>query len=256
MEYDNYNYDFALKFLKEKYFPMGGCSSFHYNNIRGRNYDWFLDWAPTFLVKTNGTNGRYSTIGICNGIGDNDIKVNNLNIDSSMFDILPFMLLDGMNEKGLIANINVCQVFNDNGEIDITNITNKEGPTIPGLMLVRYMLDYCANIDEVIELVNTRNICMAKSERLLEEFHYMVSDSTGRTIILEFKDNKPVIIEDNVMTNFKLCGNTGKDYGAGYERYDILKNGLNTVSDIYSGLDLMKQVKYSLTYEYFKDFRM
>lgn len=257
LDYEDYNYDYAYDYLKNKYFPMGGCSSFHKGNIRGRNYDWYKDWSSTFLVRTKATNDRYATIGICSGIGDNELSIQKVKSKKKLklYEILPFMLLDGINEKGLIANINVCQIFNDNGEQEITDITDKENPAIPAVMFVRYILDYCATIDEVIDVVNTRNIFMANIKNFVEEFHFMVSDSTGRTIVIEYKNNQPIITEGEnlIMTNYKLCEDTGTDYGAGYERANIVRKNLDTVIDAKSALDVMYLIKYTNAYESFKD---
>lgn len=250
--YEDYDYAYAYEFLKEKYYPLyASCSSVQKGNIRGRNYDWTYDYQPTFIIRTPADHGRHATIGIAAGQGDITRCVANSKTPSEYYKILPFRIVDGINDAGLLVNVNVCQIYNDAGELDITNITDKEEPAIPALMFTRYILDYCSTIGDVINVVNKRNFFMANSEALVEEFHYMITDKTGKTVVIEFKDNEPVVIESNFMTNYKLCGDTGVDYGAGHERADIINSKYDDISDAESMLDVMKSVWYTNAYKSF-----
>lgn len=249
VDYDSYDYNMAFEYDKDIYFPNGGCSSIQKGSIRGRNYDWYIDWSPTFLVRTKGGNGRYATIGFTTG---RDTLMRDIALSKKYvpyYDILPFRMLDGINEKGLMVNINVCQILNNEGELEITNMKDKDEPAIPMIMFTRYALDFCANVDEVIDLVSKRNFYGADRDGFTEEFHFMVSDSTGRTIVVEWKDNEPRITEANVMTNYKLCEDPSRDYGAGHERSEILSNGLAEVETAEDAFELMKKVHYTNCYK-------
>lgn len=255
LTYYNYDYEWAYKYLKEHYWPIGGCSSVHKGNIRGRNYDWYYDNHPTFLIRTPATNGRHATIGIGAGRDEFDKAYLESGKLGTPFKLLPFRVLDGVNDAGLVVNVNVCQIYDDNGNIDLTNVTNKENPAMPAMMMTRYLLDYCSNIDEVIAFANKTNIFMANSEGFVEEFHYMISDTTGRTIVLEWKDNEPVITDANIMTNFKLCGETGRDYGNGYERRQIVQSMYDDIETAEDMLNVMKTIWYDNAYKSFKEQR-
>lgn len=84
-------------------------------------------------------------------------------------------------------------------------------------VLMRKMLDFCANVDEAVELAKSVNV---KSPMPDNDYHIMVCDKTGKAVVLEWVSNKLNIIETDRCTNYYL---TREDhYGYGYERFDIV----------------------------------
>lgn len=105
---------------------------------------------------------------------------------------------DGMNEKGLDANV-LSLDGGDWGERD---------PSIPGLsyrLWVQYFLDTCATVDEVIE--KSKNLQIVNDVKTMGMFwpiHLAVSDASGDSAILEYLSGKLTVHHGkqfNVLTN-------------------------------------------------------
>ena len=77
-------------------------------------------------------------------------------------------------------------------------------------VLMRLMLDSCASVDEAIELAKSVNI---KSVAPDADYHVMVADKTGRSVILEWIDNKLTFRDINHASNFYVCRDDHFGYG-------------------------------------------
>ena len=99
--------------------------------------------------------------------------------------------MDGINEKGL------C--------VTILRVDIKEGDQ-PGKlpagssMMLRYMLDDCADIDEAIRKTETG---IVQPEDWQNE-HIMVSDASGRSVVIESRNSEISVIPTDICTNFYL----------------------------------------------------
>jgi len=100
---------------------------------------------------------------------------------------------------------------------------NEEGKkSILHPILMRRMLDYCKNVDEAIELAKSFNL---KSPLPDNDYHIMVADKSGRTVVLEWVNNVMNVVESNHGTNYYL---SRKDnYGYGQDRDAVLVEELN-----------------------------
>lgn len=99
------------------------------------------------------------------------------------------MTLDGINDAGVVCNINVVPTD------DIGRTTGTGGKDdLCGLCLVRFILDNADNAKDAINKLKTKNIWMPNSGGYDLEVHLMVSDGTD-TFVVEFIKNKMVVIE-------------------------------------------------------------
>jgi predicted choloylglycine hydrolase len=202
------------------------CSSFNvYNNknqnLFGRNFD-FPVLSPTFVVWTNPPNG-YRSISFVNGkyIGISEgEEIEKEKLLYSVYDIM-----DGCNEAGLaisfLALLNTPKVWQD----------DPKKKTITSPIMTKGVLDNCKNVAEAIDFFRKYNMHDISENRSL---HYLITDSHGDSVIIEYIDNRMVTIKpyerENVkysyLTNFMLIKQIGKGNENGVDRYNILKEKL------------------------------
>lgn len=267
INYDTLDYEVGDKFMKEYFMPKSGCSSIRYGNLHGRNYDWLYDDKVEVVVRVSGNKDRYKSIGICStvpGLTKGAVE-NKLELDN--YKAIPFMIVDGINEKGVCCNINVVP----SGDKGVTTGTHPElSNSVCQLMLPRYILDHYATAKEAAEdLRDNVNIYAPQSALLPYEIHVMVSDP-NETYIIEFIENVCIIkkvgsneLYPAIMSNFYITDVTtdsnglvtinrdGLDNesgitsnGSGLERHNIMANWIQDGGeDIF---DLMtNQIKYT-----------
>ena len=187
-----------------------GCSVFYTHNGEGepitcRNYDFARRVSEEDSTLT-GLNivlhcrpeGKYESIAVADAFWCDQSNPllkqggpEQEGFDVSMLDILPYQCMDGINEKGLYASVQ---------RVDI-----KEGdqparfPAGPS-MLLRFLLDDCANVDEAIKKTEAGIIVPED----WQDCHFMVSDATGRSVVIESRNSIISIIPSDICTNFYL----------------------------------------------------
>lgn len=259
IEYDELDYDVGEAYFLNRYNPdFGACSSIRNGHFYGRNYDWHYDENASFVINRKATKGKYASIGVSSSFIPNDIP------ESGEYDerynYLPFLTLDGINEKGVVCNINVLPELNQKS---ITTGTNPGKPNVPMACLVRRILDEASSADDAIyKIQHEYNIIAPSREGLAMEMHFMIADK-DKTYVVEFIDNAVVIIDKFVndkpiMTNFYLVDYDGTresldPYAMGIERYDILANGFDNIKNQQDMIDLMRSVMYSRAYSASED---
>lgn len=179
------------------------------------------------------------------------IKYHPGNLDDGIFDnsilaVAPWICMDGINEKGLSVSIMTVDVL-DGEKPTHQKIKGKEDCVCT--VLLRKILDNCANCDEAIKVaknVNMRNITGT-------DFHLLVCDKNGRSIALEWRYNELYVTETDCVTNFYVSFDDAKDcyyddgtylkeafkgkadvsysyhygYGHGYERFNTVVKKLD-----------------------------
>lgn len=227
--YDDINYNFADTYFKTQKVevPVGGCSVIRKGDLFGRNLDWYYDNDITYIVNTESMAGRFGSIGVTS-----TFSVDRVNPASSepndMFGIIPFMLSDGINEKGVVCNINVAPGTSDDGDYDkgenkVIEPTGEVEVEISSLQLIRYILDNFASATEAVEYLR-HHVRIYQPKMLLDlnyQSHFMLADSTD-TYVLEFINNK---LED-VNFNTEL---TGKTYLTNFHLIKSVSNGTKTL---------------------------
>lgn len=186
------------------------------NYIFGRNFDW--NSCNAMIVHSVPENG-YASISTVNTdfINMSGLKLSNLP-DKTQAVICMYAPLDGMNEKGLAVSVNMIQ--------DSSSISQNTGkPDITTTTAIRLLLDKAANVDEAIDLLNKYDVHASMGFMM----HMALSDTNGRSAVVEYVENKMVVTETPVVTNFYLA--EGEKHGIGtaqsHERYDILMKALS-----------------------------
>lgn len=96
---------------------------------------------------------------------------------------------------------------------------NTGKPALTTTSAIAYLLKRAASVDEAIELLGKIDM----HSDIGAAHHYAMSDTSGRSVVVEYVENKMVVTETNVVTNHYLCQqklNAGLVFGD--TRYDIL----------------------------------
>ena len=204
--------------LRKLGFVDSGCSSFFTHNTEGepitcRNYDY-----PHRVSKEDRTitglnfvlhckpEGKYESISLADAVWcdeENPLlqrggpEKDGFSID--MLDILPYECMDGINEKGLCVTIL---------RVDIKDGDQPGRLPVSSSMLLRYMLDDCANVEEAIKKTET-GILVPED---WQDCHFFVSDAEGRSVVIESRNSVISVVESDVCTNFYLGSDDLEDY--------------------------------------------
>ncbi len=284
IEYTDLDRKFAEKYADIHYMPFpAACSSVRKGNWYGRNFDWTYNNQVSFLVHTNATEDHYASVGVASSIpGLNKGNLyNRENIDA--YRILPFMMLDGINEHGVVCNTNVvpCQYGKTTGTKPLLD----QRDSVCVMWIVRYILDHYKTASEAVEdIVNHVSVYCYKTLWDMEyELHVMVADELN-TYIIEFINNNTVVIDvtggenslsgRSYMTNFFLYNmvpnsdgtvytpatmddqhdaiktNHITSHGSGLERYNLIANNFNNCGtrDNMHAL-MMDKLRYTKAYQ-------
>ena len=240
--------DYTTVVPNDRYDDMAGdmgCSSVRNGDFVGRNFDYFMNQCPTFVIHTTAKEGRYATIGVGRlaKIKEADIKAG---LPDEKVDFLPWALLDGMNEKGLVVNTNVLS-REDWGSEDHVG-TNKKLPELNVLFTPRALLDNCADVKTALEYLDKHNITPLQSKKM--NLQIMISDPK-ETYVVEFINNKIVARARNIMTNYHLFYENIPDNALGVERYKVLEDNYDMGgTSMQSMWELMKKARYTNLYDY------
>ncbi len=195
-----------------------GCSVFFTHNIDGepitcRNYDY-----PHRVSKEDRTltglnivlhckpEGKYESIAVADAVwcdesnpllqrGGPDLE----GFDPGLLDILPYQCMDGINDKGLYVSIQ---------RVDIKEGDQPSRFPAGSSMLLRHMLDDCANVDEAVRKTET-GILLPED---WQDCHFMVSDAAGRCVVIESRNSEISVIPSDICTNFYLGSDDMEDY--------------------------------------------
>lgn len=266
-ECKNVDYDLAKSFFEGLTLEdlLFGCTSFAKNGLYGRSYDLTYDESTTLLIRVN--DAKYKNIGIggykftqetCLDI------INGVNNHEDLVKIAPFFTFEGINEAGLVYNINILP-SNDLESYTVAEVETKE--KLSSFMLGRFILDNFGSAKEAIEYV--RDYCDIYSLGPLA-VHFMISDPEGKTYILEFVEGKLSIIESNILANFYMTGakfnvdgtiatsttaegNVTKvanvtPHAQGLERYNIVVENYDKLETIEDFFDTLHKIRFTNLY--------
>lgn len=255
---DEYDYDYLLQNGTGNidFIYGGACSAIKEGNYLGRNFDFVVGDASEIVVKTPAKKGRYACVGMVGGLLwlTSDFVESGLDEDAKK--LIPLMLLDGINEKGLAIEIN-CVNSRDVG--GLTMHTNPGKPQVAQLCVIRYLLDNAASADEAIELMKNIDIVNVRDTMgLIEnqfEVHFLIADK-DKSYVVEFDNSMPdgekliVMENETVLTNFYLHrANVNEDvfsdYAMGVERYRKLVDNRISVDSVDTMKALMQSIRFS-----------
>lgn len=234
-EYDRLDYDFAREYYlaqqEDGDLAPYGCSAVRSGFMVGRNLDWFYSQHATAVVRTPATAGRFAVLGVAGNIDAlTERAIADREVDGTTYAILPFQLLDGVNEHGLYCNSNV--VPTDKG------LTTRSVPAIEmremlcSRMVPRYVLDHFRTAAEAVAFLRDYcSIYMADAiQRIGYEAHWLICDLTD-SFVVEVVNDRVVIHEADVMTNFYLSGFTPNDDGTTCTPADVPDGLLPSVNN-------------------------
>lgn len=207
--YSDIDYEAACEYFANFAEQPGACSAVRNGKYYGRNLDWIYNNQASFVVRVPRIGDRLASIAICGGfdeLTENFVRSGN---PHKMYKMLPFHAYDGINEAGLVCNMNVVPLDKGNNR-SVPRYELRE--SVSATMLVRYILDRFASAQEAAEHIKNY-VEVYFPEQLHEmgyELHFLIADETD-TICLEFVNNEAVLIniEDHpYLTNFYQEGVT------------------------------------------------
>lgn len=220
--------------------PGGGCSAFTAKTetgtlLYGRNFDFKMDMTAV-LIRTHPKNG-YASIGLADtgwvgyGIGSLDDG----KTDISMAACMPYLVMDGINEKGLtisVLKLDGAPTRQNTGKHKITTT-----------VAIRLVLDRAATVDEAIALLKQYDMQSAMDNA---NFHFLLADATGKTVTLEYCANDMHVLDNTFITNYYVTPSMN-GFGHGKDRYEIIektlafKKNVLTTEEAMSLLSLVSQ---------------
>lgn len=211
----------------------------------GRNFDWqecdglvVLSYPETGYSSVSTVNMDFITQNIKGGILGMAFSFDSVKTIAALY-----APLDGMNEAGLAVAVNMIQ--------DSAATKQKTGkPGLTTTTAVRLLLNKAATVEEALNLLASYDF----NSSMGMVVHFAITDKSGRSVAVEYIDQKMNIIETPILTNFYLT--PGKKYGIGTtqskERYEILKNALET--NQYIEEDKLKTILDSVSKDNFEEF--
>lgn len=273
--YDELDFDYAKYYSVEEDF--GGCTCFIKDGKVYRNYDWEIDDLADFIIHTPSTaDGRHAVIGAASTLKGLTKDVVESKSYNPLYKVLPFRLLDGINDAG-VAMAALVVPFDPATDTPTTE-TNPGSEKISASFAVRYVLDRASSAQEAVDIFTSTNWYVSDNAHIKGfEMHFFVSDST-ETYCLYFKDNTAcahTLGDDStpytsvwghkIMSNFKLnddihigpvkpiwtpyysdvCTYTGLEkYSAGLERYNAAYEMIYNPNFISDMNDYAKYIRY------------
>lgn len=119
----------------------------------------------------------------------------------------PFACVDGINEMGL--HVSVLQLETE----PTAQSTGKKN--IITTVAVRMLLDKCASTAEAIAMLDEYDMFSSAGS----PYHFFISDRNGRSVVVEWPEQKMVVLEATAVTNFQLAEGRDKGVGIGHDRY-------------------------------------
>lgn len=240
--------DFVNWVLKEHFFNIPfevdrsnfACAAFAANSpdgdhLFGRNFDY--DSTDTVLVYSH-PKGAYASIGVADmafvEVGDEQPISADSIIGRTLMIVLPYAVMDGVNEKGL--GVGILELMTDEIHQD------KGNPDILIFSALRALLDKCATVDEAIEFLDDYDV----NSDLGRSYHLFVTDRSGEYAVIEWLDGEMIVNRIPAVTNTVVT--PGEYYGKGQadDRFDKIMGALSsadsfTAEEAMDILELAKQ---------------
>lgn len=198
-----------------------GCSSIRSvtdefdkpGDFYGRNFDYYYSNIASFVVKVkaNKEKQRLASIGVANLpilLEDRVLYDEKTEHYDPIIEYVPNITTDGMNECGVVCNMNVCSL-EDAGEYSGTN-PGKERLFM--MRACREILDHATCVEDAIQLLKSKD-CYIDDELFDSNLHFMIADA-NKTVLVEMYDNDLTIInmsdetdpyyQKPIMTNWYL----------------------------------------------------
>lgn len=265
--YGNIDYDYAYSHFVPA--TAGACTAIRNGKWFGRNFDWTYNEQVQFVVHTPLSLEHYGVLGVSSavpGVVQSNVDNESITIEGvDMFKLVPFYLVDGVNDKGLFCTHNIVPL--DDEETPTTEIPAKkeERSRVCAMMLVRFILDKFANVESALSYLRDYTTVFFPEDMIEQGYqsHFMIGDSYS-TRIIEFVNGEIKIVDSyKYMTNFNLTGVTfnpdktiiyppttsGIDkYGMGLERWNLVTEMYNKCKTREGMTETLDAARYSNAY--------
>lgn len=272
--YDAIDYEYANHIFEEVNLSIGGCSSVRKGNLYGRNFDWTYSNDVTFIVHTPRIADRYEVWGTAGSISGVTKSFIESGVEDDKYRAIPFYLVDGINEHGLVMNNNVVPL-NEGNSSAVPVIESKV--TLNAMMVNRYVLDHFKTAAEAVDYIYKYVTIDSYTPLATKNYalHWMIADA-NKTYIIEIVSNGVVVtdVTDSTpyMTNFTIDGvefnadntvytpytqdethdaittNYVEELGSGLERWNMIADAYSDISSATDMRDLMESLKYTNAY--------
>lgn len=163
--------------------------------LSGRNYDW--NPCKTVIIRSVPEHG-YSSIATANidflGFGDGyDPTKGAINQFKATAAI--YVPMDGINEKGLVVADLLA------GDDESTNQNEADKAHITTTSSIRLLLNHASNAEEAIHLLEQYNM----HSDINCAHHLFICDAQGRSLCVEWVNNKMIVTDTHVVNNHYLC---------------------------------------------------
>jgi hypothetical protein len=197
------------------------------NAIMGRNFDWHN--RQTLLLFTDPPDG-YASVSMVDVSYVGFPPENPSWADRRSLLNAPYLPFDGMNERGLAV-----------GMMAVAHARDSDAPqtvTISSIHAIRLMLDYAADVEEAISLLEEYTIDFGSPP-----IHYLIGDTSGRSAVIEYLDGEMTVQRNEkpwqVSTNFILAEEKPTGANSPCWRYNRVYEGLEQRNGVLSQPDAM-----------------
>lgn len=204
--------------------PKPACAAFQAVTPEGdviycRNFDYIFKDSGTIVLHSR-PRKAYKSLSLVSSsfVGVDGKCLRDGKTDLSVLMGVPYMQMDGMNEKGFAVSVlelsHRCAMQKEPGKHDIMTS-----------VMIRMLLDRAATVDEALEMLGNYNYWAdgeQKGVRVQSSYHFLLSDATGKTCVLEYiLEDGPRgkgkwvmnVIEDKAVTNSYLSRGWEKTCG-------------------------------------------
>lgn len=204
------------------------------DHLFGRNFDY--DSTDSVLVYSH-PKGAYASIGVADmafvEVGDGQPTSADSIIGRSLMIVLPYAVMDGINEAGLGAGIL---------ELVTEEIHEDEGkPDILIFSALRALLDKCATVDEAIGFLDSYDV----HSDLGNAYHLFVTDKSGEYAVIEWLDGEMIANRIPAVTNTVVT--PGEHYGRGQadDRLERIMDALSAADSVTAdeAIDILELAK-------------
>ena len=194
--------------------------------LYARNFDYTADGpSPVVLARTVPENGYKSVSMISLSLLDyRKGYLSDGKTDVSLLAVAPYLLMDGMNEKGLAISVLYLDPEDSSKNIWYggTEQYDRQKHDIMTVIAMRMVLDRCSSVQEAIALLDNYNM-FANGKNPKYSYHFLIGDREGNGIVLEYVpiDGKWKMspVQTNLVTNYYLSPYL-RYVGHGHDRYD------------------------------------
>lgn len=248
--------DKAETFVRKNYPDVdGGCATVFRHNLFGHNYDERYDNTAEFVVRTPARKGVHASFGVAAIPGVLTADMVDAKEESELtreaYDVLPYFMLDGVNDQGVAVAIHHMP------DEDYNHLSDDSG--MCALFAARYILDNAGSAEEAVELIAQKQFWYPDNDSIKAGFYLFIADKNC-AYKADLNGNSEIVKlgELPIMTNFRTIGWDGdfdsvELHANGIERFGIIRDSYDSIETSEDMLGVLKSVRYTGAYDTDKD---